>query len=122
MATKNLKTKRQYEQKGRLAEKWASLFLQLKGYKILKRRYQNPLGEIDLILQKGRSIIFCEVKARHSLNVGLEALSSHQRRRIINGARYFQTKNLTFQSYDYRFDYLIVHGWRCYHLKNAWQA
>jgi len=120
VAINNLKTKQKYEQKGRLAERWAALFLQCKGYKILKRRYQNPLGEIDLILQKGHSIIFCEVKARSSLNAGLEALSPNQQRRITNGARYFQTKHPAFQSYDYRFDYLIVHGWRCHHLKNAW--
>ena len=121
MVINSLRIKRKREQKGRLAERWAALFLQLKGYKILKRRYQNPLGEIDLILQKGGSIIFCEVKARDSLNTGLEAFSPHQQRRIVNGARHFQTKHPAFQCHDFRFDYLIVHGWRCHHLKNAWQ-
>lgn len=122
MAISNLTTKQKHEQKGRFAEKWAALFLQLKGYKILKRRYQNPLGEIDLILRKGRCIIFCEVKARNSLKMGLEALSTHQQRRLINGARHFQAKHPALHDYDYRFDYLIVHGWLCHHLKNAWQG
>ncbi len=122
MAFNHLKKKQEREEKGRCAEKWAALFLRLKGYKILKHRYQNPLGEIDLILQKGKLIVFCEVKARQSLNKGLEALAPYQQKRIIKGARCFQTKYPQFQSYDFRFDYIIVHGWRCHHLKNAWQS
>jgi len=102
VAISNLKTKRKYEQKGRLAEKWAALFLQLKGYKILKRRYQNPLGEIDLVLQKGRSIIFCEVKARASFNGGLEALSPP----INNGAS--PTVPVTFKQDILPFNPMII--------------
>ena len=116
------KTRQQREAKGRLAENWASLFLQLKGYRVLKRRFQNPMGEVDLILKKGRTLIFCEVKARHSLDKGLEALAPFQQKRITNGARYFQCQHSQFNNYDCRFDYIIVNGLRCYHLKNAWQA
>lgn len=122
MAIRKSRIRQQYEQKGRVAEKWAALFLQLKGYQILMRRYQNPLGEIDLILQKGQTIIFCEVKARHSLEEGLEALSPSQQKRIINGARHFQALHPKFQCHDFRFDYIIVYGWRLQHLKNAWHS
>ncbi len=114
--------RQKWESKGRFAESWASLFLQLKGYQILNRRYQNPLGEIDIILKKGRTIIFCEVKARASLEKGLEALAPYQQKRIIKGALYFQSQNPQFIDYDCRFDYIIVRGFRCYHLKNAWQT
>ena len=123
MFPKRFKTKRQKrEHKGRLAESWASLFLRLKGYHVLKSRYKTPLGEIDLILKKGNTLIFCEVKARDSLKQGLEALSSHQRKRIIKGAQYFQAHHSRFMTYDCRFDYVIVTGLRCHHLKDAWQT
>ena len=123
MQLKAHKNRRQHhEYKGRLAEKWASLFLQLKGYQVIKRRFQNPLGEVDLILKKGRTLIFCEVKLRQSLDKGLEALTPFQQKRIIGGAKYFQCQHPQFAPYDCRFDYVIVRGLRCYHLKNAWQV
>lgn len=122
MVIRSSQERQQHEQKGRLAEKWAAFFLQLKGYKILKRRYQNPLGEIDLVLQKGKAIIFCEVKMRSSLGAGLEAFAPFQQKRIVNGARHFQALYPNFQSHDFRFDYIVVCGWRCHHFKNAWQS
>jgi putative endonuclease len=49
---------------GHFAEFLAVIFLFLKGYSILQRRYRSPFGEIDLIAKRGQTMIFCEVKAR----------------------------------------------------------
>ena len=40
----------------------AAWFLRLKFYRVLARRYRTPLGEIDLIVKRGRTIAFVEVK------------------------------------------------------------
>jgi len=50
------------EQQGRMAENVAALFLQLKGYQILARRWKSPLGEIDLIARQGRTLVCIESK------------------------------------------------------------
>ena len=52
------------EGSGRRGETLASLFLSLKGYRILARRVKTPVGEIDLIARRGRVTVFVEVKAR----------------------------------------------------------
>ena len=47
---------------GLRAETVASLFLMLKGYRILARRYRTPAGEVDLFVKRGNLIAFVEVK------------------------------------------------------------
>jgi putative endonuclease len=48
---------------GREAEQQAAEFLRKKGYRLLEQNYRTKLGEIDLILEDGDTIVFVEVKA-----------------------------------------------------------
>ena len=50
--------------RGHRGEALAALFLQLKLYRIRDRRFKTALGEIDLIAEKGRTVVFVEVKQR----------------------------------------------------------
>jgi putative endonuclease len=54
---------------GARGEEIAASFLMEKGYKIIKRNYKNfkgkQLGEIDIIAEKNKEIIFVEVKTRN---------------------------------------------------------
>ena len=59
-------TRRRAERGGRRAEALAALWLRLKGWTILARRVRTPVGEVDLIARRGRTIAFVEVKARAS--------------------------------------------------------
>src|SRR3989338_6898206 len=47
---------------GNLGENLAARFLEAGGYRILKRNYRQPWGEIDIIAEKAGVVIFCEVK------------------------------------------------------------
>lgn len=47
-----------------LGEAIACVYLKLKGWKILERNYQHPLGEIDIIARKYDTICAIEVKWR----------------------------------------------------------
>jgi len=49
--------------RGKVAEAKALVALMLKGYRPLARRYAAVGGEIDLIMARGRTIAFVEVKA-----------------------------------------------------------
>ena len=66
-------------QKGHWAEILAAAYLWLKGYKILTRRYKSPVGEIDLIAQKGRTLAAVEIKARDEISTALEAVNAKTR-------------------------------------------
>ena len=51
--------------RGQAAERYASLVLRFKGYRILARQYRTPLGEIDIIAQRGGSLVFLNNSARN---------------------------------------------------------
>src|SRR5437879_12187458 len=49
---------------GAEGERVASRFLEARGYRILERNYRTRRGEIDLIAEDGRILVFVEVKVR----------------------------------------------------------
>ncbi len=61
-------TRRAAERSGRRAEALAAWWLRLKGYRILARRVRTPVGEVDLVARRGRTLVFVEVKARPDLD------------------------------------------------------
>ena len=54
----------------KIGETFAMEHLLAHGYEILERNYRSPFGEIDLIAQQGKRIVFVEVKTRRSLKFG----------------------------------------------------
>ena len=48
---------------GMLGEAIATQFFKNKGYRILAQNYRKPWGEIDIVVQKGETLHFVEVKA-----------------------------------------------------------
>jgi putative endonuclease len=108
--------------KGHYSEKLARYFLGCKLYRLKELRYKTKLGEIDLIVTRGRKIIFCEVKARDQIRDGLEAVSYQSRQRIQRAATLYCQHNPRYQNYEWRFDVVVVRPWRMpYHLKDAWR-
>jgi putative endonuclease len=108
---------------GLRAETWAALLLRLKGYRILKRRYQSPVGEIDIVAKKGTALVFVEVKARPTMDIAHESIRKTQRARIVRGAEAFLSKHPHYINHDLRFDaVLIAPGHLPRHLCSAFDA
>ncbi len=57
---------------GTLAEDMAAQYLTAHGYEVLEQNYRKPWGELDIVAQKGSSVIFTEVKANRQENAGFE--------------------------------------------------
>ncbi len=93
---------------GVIAELVAAIFLFLKGYSIIKRRYKTAFGEIDIIAKKSNVIVFVEVKARSSKMIIEEVLTQNQINRIKNTSLFFISKNIALQNCDLRFDFIAV--------------
>ena len=55
---------------GAKGEKLAVKYLKRHGYKILKRNWRNPFGEVDIIASCGDAVVFAEVKTRLSDEFG----------------------------------------------------
>ncbi len=112
--------RRRAERSGHWAEFAALWALRLKGYRLLARRYKSPMGEIDLIMRKGKTTAFIEVKARASLDAAVEAVTSHQSRRIAAAARSWMGRDSIAASQFCRFDIVAVcpYQWPR-HIENA---
>ena len=59
------------------------------GYQVLDRNWRCPEGEIDLIVAKGSTVAFVEVKARSSgrYGTGFDAVDWRKQRRVRSVAR-----------------------------------
>lgn len=105
--------------KGLHAERYASAYLMLKGYRILEQRYKTPVGEIDIIARRGKTFVFIEVKARTDITKAIESITPHQRRRIERAASLYAS-NLKANP-PLRFDAVLVAGWKLKHIRSAWR-
>jgi putative endonuclease len=85
--------KRRAHKFGLQAERFAALWLLLRGYRILARRYSVPGGEIDIVARRRDVIAFVEVKARPALEEAAIAISETKRRRMSLAARAWVTRN-----------------------------
>jgi putative endonuclease len=69
---------------GRAGEAMAADWYTARGYDVLARNWRCRAGELDLIVARGRFVVFCEVKARSSDRFGLpaEAVTRDKQMRI----------------------------------------
>ncbi len=108
---------------GRRAEALAAWLLRLKGYRILARRWQGGVGEIDIVARRGSVLAFVEVKARANREAALTALTVRQRRRLVRAAETYVARFPQFAGLDLRFDMiLLAPGHLPRHILDAWQA
>lgn len=106
--------------RGHGAETRAALFLMLKGYRVLARRYKTPLGEIDLIARRGRRIVFVEVKQRPTVELCEASVTDETRRRVRRAAGWWMGRHPQLHDFDQGFDLVFIANWRWpVHLHNA---
>lgn len=69
---------------GRHGEDAALRYLKQRGYRLIERNFYCRYGELDLIMQQGRQLVFVEVKARTSCRFGYpeDAVTSQKLRRL----------------------------------------
>ncbi|GJD78665.1 YraN family protein [Methylobacterium gregans] len=72
---------------GRRAEWIALAWLMLKGYRPLDLRVALAGGEIDLVMRRGTTLAFVEVKARAELHAAREAIDGRKRRLFSQAVR-----------------------------------
>ena len=99
-------------ERGLRAETFALLFLTLKGYRLLAGRYSGKGGEIDLIMRRGRAVVFVEVKSRDDFDSAAEAIWPAKRRVFSQAAAHWLRRNPWAASFDLRADAVLVAPWR----------
>lgn len=79
------------------------------GYEVVARNWRTRAGELDLVLRRGRSFVFCEVKTRTTDAFGapVEAVTRHKQARLRQlAAQWLEEAPLA--AVDIRFDVASV--------------
>lgn len=107
---------------GQIGEDQALAYLQQQGLQLLERNFRCKGGEIDLIMQDGKNLVFVEVRMRSEQKFGGAAASIgsvKQKRLIIAAQIYLQRYKMPPPC---RFDVIAFDDKKMTWLKNAIEA
>ena len=109
------------ERHGRRGEGWAAWYLRIQGWHIVARRVKTPRGEIDLIVRRGRTVCFVEVKWRANSR-GLDQAIDARRLQRVGAAAQAVAHRYARDGEQMRVDVLLLAPW-CWprRIANAWQ-
>lgn len=97
-------------QSGTQWEKIAESFLRARGLKLLQRNFSSRFGEIDLVMEDEKTVVFVEVKYRKSNHhgSGADAVTFHKQGRISRTAAWYLAKNPHRAEQICRFDVISI--------------
>ncbi|AUI85277.1 YraN family protein [Vibrio azureus] len=98
---------------GNQYEALAKHYLQRQGLHFLTQNFLTKTGEIDLIFQQGKTIVFVEVKYRKNDHFGsaAEMVTPTKMRKLVKTAHIWLSKNkYDIHHADYRFDVVAIHN------------
>ncbi len=113
---------------GHFAETIALWYLRLKGYHLVTRNFTvkrgTGAGEVDLIMTKGKTIVFFEVKKRRTYNLAAEAITIDNQMRVVRSSAVFLQKHPQYNTYQMRYDAILFSSFHFLprHLMNAWRV
>lgn len=94
---------------GKIAEHKTAVYFRKKGYAILEHNYSSRFGEIDLVVENGKYLVFVEVKARNENSIALPREfvdESKQKKIIATAGAYISNSKIDLQP---RFDVVEVY-------------
>ncbi len=74
------------ERRGRRAESLAAWYLRARGWRILALRARTPVGEVDLVARRGKTLAFVEVKQRATMEAAEISLDRRRLQRVAAAA------------------------------------
>lgn len=97
---------------GRWAEETAYHYLIQHGLTLIQRNYRYRGGEIDLVMQDERTLIFIEVRYRASNRFGssAESIDNRKQQRIYQTAEHYIQNHHNCEQWACRFDAVLISG------------
>lgn len=89
------------------AESAALSFLEGRGLQLLERNYRCRVGEIDLVMKDGNTVVFVEVRQRSNPDFGgaSGSITPAKQKRILNAAKHYMMRHDPMP--DCRFDAVL---------------
>ncbi len=99
---------------GVAGERLAELHYRLRGYRVLERNAWADGNELDLVLRRGRAIVFCEVKRKRGEGFGdpVEMVGPEKRRRVRRAAEAWLAAHPEAAGLEVRLEVAAVRGRR----------
>lgn len=96
---------------GRVAEERALAHLRGAGLRLVERNYRCRLGEVDLIMTDGRTVVFVEVRYRRHGGFGgaVGSIDGRKQRRLTAAAAHFLQRR-GWGRHPCRFDVVALDG------------
>ncbi|MGH2574232.1 MAG: YraN family protein [Ignavibacteria bacterium] len=98
---------------GKYGESLAKLYLERKGFQLIRQNYRYERAEIDLVFkdEKNKILVFTEVKTRKSKTFGEPegSVIEKKQKQIIKSAQGFLMDNPEYEEYEKRFDVIAVY-------------
>lgn len=97
-------------QRGNHWELAAETFLKNRGLRTLERNYQARVGEIDLIMMEGNTLVFTEVRYRadDTHGSGADTVTRAKQQRIVRAAGNFLARHSDSCDVPCRFDVVSI--------------
>lgn len=109
------------ERHGRRGERLAELWLRLQGWRVLARRVRAGVGEVDLVVRRGRTVAFVEVKWRATAEELGVAIDQRRLSRVARAAEALAPR-YAGRDDDVRIDVVLIAPGRWpRRIVNAWQ-
>ena len=109
------------EKRGRKGEALAAWWLRLTGWRILAQRVKLPVGEVDLVARRGRTVAFVEVKWRRDGAALAGSIDAYRLRRVARAAEAIAPKFVRAGDSMQIDVILIAPGRWPRRIANAWQ-
>ncbi len=95
---------------GARAERRARLFYLLRGYRVLGANVRPGGVEVDLVLRRGKRVVFCEVKAKLGERYGdpAEMVGLEKQERLRRAAEAWLAEHPEAAEWEVRFDVVSV--------------
>ena len=100
--------------RGAAEERRVEWHYRLRGYRVLGRNVWAGGNELDLIVRRGRRLVFCEVKAKGGARYGdpLAMVDEEKVRRLVRAAESWVARNPVALELDCRFEVAAVRSGR----------
>ena len=96
------------------AERRVRRFYRLRGYRVLAANARAGGNELDVVLRRGRRLVFCEVKARSGSGFGdpAEAVGAEKARRLRRAAEGWLARRPELATLEVALEVVAVRGRR----------
>lgn len=97
---------------GRFYETKAENFLKQNDCRLVEKNYSCRFGEIDLIMENKKELLFIEVRYRNNSQHGeaFETVNTQKQKKLIQTAEIYLQKHPKYRKHHCRFDVISITG------------